>query len=265
MRDSLRRIYAIAYNTLIEALRNRVFITLLILAVLFVVFSIVLSGLAIADQQIRVLKDFGHFSVSTLSTIIAIVMGSILIYKEIEKKTFYVILTKPIRRLEVIIGKYLGLLAILAILNAILTSAWISSLASKGGGFSFEYLKSAVLIFFETATITSVVIFFSSFSTPITSGVLAGGVFIVGRVVFLIDELVSAGRGAFAPGTFLRGFGEVIVRIFPDLQVFNSTREILLDIRITPEYILHSGCYALSFIVIFLVLAIVIFERRDFI
>ncbi|MBM4388818.1 MAG: ABC transporter permease, partial [Deltaproteobacteria bacterium] len=180
MGDSLRRTYAIAYNTFIEAVRNRAFITLLILAVLFVVFSIALSGLAVADQQIRVLKDFGLFSVSTLSIIISIVMGSILIYKEIEKKTFYVILTKPIRRLEVIIGKYFGLLAILAILNAILTSAWVISLAAKGGGFSIEYLKSATLIFFETAIITSVVIFFSSFSTPITSGVLAGGVFVVG-------------------------------------------------------------------------------------
>ncbi|NOZ02226.1 MAG: ABC transporter permease, partial [Deltaproteobacteria bacterium] len=86
---SLGRIDAIARNTFIEAYRNRAFLGLGMAAVGMVVSSMALSQLAVTDQAGRVLVDFGLFSISLLEVIIAIVMGVILIYKEVDRKTFY--------------------------------------------------------------------------------------------------------------------------------------------------------------------------------
>ncbi|NOY94009.1 MAG: ABC transporter permease [Deltaproteobacteria bacterium] len=102
------RVYAIGLNTFREAVRDRVLYGVLAIASAILLFTLALGELSL-DQQRRVVMDVGLASISLFSVVISIFLGSSLLYKEIEKKTLYVILPKPIRRSEFLIGKYLGI------------------------------------------------------------------------------------------------------------------------------------------------------------
>jgi ABC-type transport system involved in multi-copper enzyme maturation permease subunit len=102
------RTYAIALNTFREAVRDRVLYGVLGFAVLVLLFTLALAELSLGEEE-RVVSDLGFASISLFSVVIAIFLGSSLLYKEIERKTLYVILPKPIARSEFLVGKYLGI------------------------------------------------------------------------------------------------------------------------------------------------------------
>ena len=102
------RTYAIALNTFREAIRDRVLYGVLGFSVFNLLFSLALGELSLGEQR-RVVADLGYASISLFSVVIAIFLGSSLLYKEIERKTLYVILPKPIARAEFLVGKYLGI------------------------------------------------------------------------------------------------------------------------------------------------------------
>lgn len=108
------RIWAIALNTFREAVRDRVLYGVVGFGALVQLFALALAELAL-DQQARVVRDVGLASVSLFSVIVAVFLGSSLLYKEIERKTLYVILPKPIRRDELLLGKYLGIVVTAAV------------------------------------------------------------------------------------------------------------------------------------------------------
>ena len=111
---SVARIYAIALNTFREAVRDRVLYGVLGLATGVLAFTLALAELSL-DQQDRVITDLGMASISIFSVVVAIFLGSSLLYKEIERKTLYVILPKPIRRHEFLLGKYFGIVLTCAV------------------------------------------------------------------------------------------------------------------------------------------------------
>jgi len=116
---SVARIYAIALNTYREAVRDRVLIGVLVLAAAVLALTLALAELSL-DQQMRVVTDLGLASISLFSVVVAIFLGSSLLYKEIERKTLYVILPKPIARFEFLLGKYFGIVATCAVFIAIM-------------------------------------------------------------------------------------------------------------------------------------------------
>jgi ABC-type transport system involved in multi-copper enzyme maturation permease subunit len=260
------RIFAIIYNTLLEAVRNRAFLGLIIASALFLIFSIVLTELAVSDQAQRILVDFGLFSISLFSIIIAVTMGIILIYKEIEKKTFYLILPKPIHRMEVIIGKYLGLIFIIFLLLIFLTLTWFLCLSIKNFQIKPEYLIAVMLTFFEACLITAVAVFFSSFTSPILSGIFTAGFFVIGRTIYILEEMLLNPKSILQHKyPELKGIVTVIVNVFPNLDAFDLTHEMLLNLPVNPSYLLWSFIFSLSYSAIFLILAIFFFERKEFI
>jgi len=113
------RVYAIAINTFREAVRDRVLYGVLGFASAVLLFTLALGELSL-DQQRRVVYDVGFASISLFSVIVAVFLGSSLLYKEIERKTLYVILPKPIRRHEFLLGKYLGITLTGAVFIALL-------------------------------------------------------------------------------------------------------------------------------------------------
>jgi ABC-type transport system involved in multi-copper enzyme maturation permease subunit len=116
---SLARIYAIALNTYREAVRDKVLFGVLVFAAGVLALTLALGELSL-DQEMRVVTDLGLASISIFSVVIAIFLGSSLLYKEIERKTLYVILPKPIARFEFLLGKYLGIVATCAVFIAIM-------------------------------------------------------------------------------------------------------------------------------------------------
>lgn len=262
---SIGRIYAVALNTFIEASRNRAFVGLGIASVGLVATSMALSQLAVRDQAARVLVDFGLFAISLLEAVIAIVMGVILIFKEVDRKTFYLVLPKPVRRSEVILGKYVGLLGVLLVALVLMGAAWFISLWLRNCPIEADMIKALILIYVEAALVTSAALFFSSFATPIMSGVFTFGIFLVGRSVSLLDELLRARKGVLVRNPIARAIGEFVSAYFPDLSVFHIGKEIILGVPVGWDYVLGCALYCLGYSIFFLALAILIFRRKDFV
>lgn len=126
------RIYAIALNTYREAVRDKVLFGMLVLAAAVLALTLALGELSL-DQHMRVVTDLGLASISLFSVVIAIFLGSSLLYKEIERKTLYVILPKPIARFEFLLGKYLGIVATCAVFVAIMGTLQLFVTAIQAG------------------------------------------------------------------------------------------------------------------------------------
>jgi ABC-type transport system involved in multi-copper enzyme maturation permease subunit len=126
------RIWAIALNTFREAVRDRVLYGVVGFGALVQLFALALAELAL-DQQARVVRDVGLASVSLFSVIVAVFLGSSLLYKEIERKTLYVILPKPIRRDELLLGKYVGIVVTAAVFIGLMGSLQLLLQATVAG------------------------------------------------------------------------------------------------------------------------------------
>jgi len=137
------RIYAIALNTFREAVRDRVLIGVLGFASAVLLFTLALAELSL-HQQLRVVQDLGLASISLFSVLVAIFLGASLLYKEIERKTLYVILPKPIRRSEFLLGKYFGIcltaFVFIAIMGAL--QLWVTSIQA---GIDFSLALGLIL------------------------------------------------------------------------------------------------------------------------
>ncbi len=260
-----QRIRAIASNTFKEAVRNKAFIGLMLGAFAFLVFSLVLSELNLQAQRLRVVFSFGLFSISLFGVLIAIVMGVIQLHKEIDKKTIYTIVPKPVHRFEIIVGKYVGMLLILIVEVAALSLVWVGILYLKEAPMSWTILQALLLIFMEIMIITAVATVFSAFSRPVLSGVLTVGIFLTGRVVYLVDEMLRATGGFFIKNPEMRPIGDLFVAVFPDLEFFDLSQEVIYGSTVDWGYLGAGLGYALSYVAVLLAIAVLLFQRRDFV
>jgi len=262
---ALVRIEAIARNTFREALRNRAFIALVMTASAFLGFSWILSEMAVVGQGARVVLTFGFFAISLFCVITAIVMGALLLHKELEKKTITTILSKPVYRYEFLLGKYLGMLAILAVEMLLLVVVWMLVYSAVGGDALLPLLTGAGLMYLEVMLITAVAVMFSAMSTPVLTALFTSGVFLVGRVHGVIQEMLNADRGILADNAWISGVAEAVVTVFPDLDVFNTSEQAIWGVDVGIAYWGNGLVYAGGYICVFLAVGILAFQRRDFV
>jgi len=265
MTASLNRILAVAQNTYREAARNRAFIGLMIGALVLILASLVISELVVFDQRRRIVQDFGLFFISFAGVVISIIVGVLLVFKELERKTIYSLLSKPVNRHEFIIGRYLGMFFILLTVVVALSAAWYVVLLLRDVPMRIAFVKAILLILGELSIVAAVAVLFSSFSTPVLSGIFTFGIFILGRQVCFIDEMLRARKGLFVSAPQLRPLGKAVTRVFPDLSIFDISRELLLDVEVSWGQVLHAEGYALAYAVLLLILAVLVFQRRDFV
>jgi Cu-processing system permease protein len=259
------RIGAIAHNTMREAIRNRAFIALSVSAVAFLLFSMILSELAVVGQGSRVILNFGFFAISLFVAITAIVMGAVLLYKEVDKKTIYTIISKPVPRYEFILGKYLGLMCILAIELVVLTGVWFLVIVTDGGSLTWAHGVGITLILCEAMIVTGIAVMFSAMTNPALTALFTTGLFAIGRVHYVVQEMLQAHEGVFVDQPWARPIGEAVVGVVPDLGVFNVSQQVLLGLEVGTGYLGQSFIYACGYAAIFLCLGIVAFQRRDFV
>ena len=212
-------ILSIALNTFREAVRNRIFFSLIFFAIALLGIVLALSSASL-NEEVRLMTDVGLFLCSTAAVFIAIFTGVNLVYKELERKTIYTIMSKPISRSQFIFGKYLGLVQTMFILVAVMGSVLCGVLYTVGWQPSMSMVIAIYLLFLEVTIVLSVAILFSSFSTPFLSGLMTLGVFVVGRFVDTLRTL-KLGRSDDDQAS-LDGISQVvrwISEITPDLSI----------------------------------------------
>jgi ABC-type transport system involved in multi-copper enzyme maturation permease subunit len=254
----MMKIWAIALNTFREALRDKVLYSLLFFSVLMIGFAVILDHLTVGERT-KIIKDFGLASLSLFGILIAIFVGIGLVYKEIERKTIFNILSKPVRRYQFVIGKYLGLVITLFVVVALMTILFLTLLYLYVGETDFTLLYAIGMSFLELMVITAFAVLFSSFSTPILSGFFTLSFVVIGH---LTSDLKALGENSLSLGA--KYITQAIYVALPNLELFNLKGAVVYQMPIEKEYLYYATCYGLLYTLFILGLAVIIFQKRDF-
>ena len=253
------RIAYIASNTFREAVRDRVLYNL-------IAFALLLSGAAILVGQISidierlVVVNLGLTAVSLFGVVIAIFIGIGLVSKEIEKRTLYTVLSRPVRRWEFIIGKFFGLAGTLVVntfFMAIGVFAALLYVAHKFASADALILVALYFIILEFLIICSLSLLFSAFSSPLLSAVFAFSLFVIGSFA---DDL--RGFAGMTHGV-TRWIATGAAYLVPNFSAFNIINAVAHQQSISSQLILQNTLYALFYTVMALSGAILIFEHRN--
>lgn len=248
----------IAINTFRESARNKMFYLLVFFGILFALSSKLVSFLTLGDAM-KVLKDTGLAAINFFCVLIAIFTGINLIYKEIEKKTVFNILSKPVSRDEFIIGKFLGLaLTMLTALGA-MAVIFFAFVAFNGGGFDTRIALYFFMLFLELLIIVALSLFFSSFTTPILSFIFTVSLYLIGQIIWTYNEF----KGLVTVQLW-RALTKVLYYLLPNLHKFNIKNEVVMGMAINPWSILYAVLYALAYVLALLAITILVFRRREF-
>ena len=253
----MQKIFAIVINTFRESIRDRVFYSLLAFAVLMLAFSLVLGNLTIGDE-IKIIKDFGLGAISLFGVLIAIFVGINLVYKEMEKRTIYVILSNPIARYQFILGKYAGLSLTLLVEVIVMSVCLLALCYLKQKHIPWELFQAIVPIWLELQLILAVALLFSTFVSPFLSGMLTLTVFVIGHLTLDFKQLVAS-----MDNQTLEKTANIFYYILPNLECLNYKSQIVHNLTIPFNNYLLSLIYAISYIIVLLSIAIFVFNRRD--
>lgn len=267
----MRAISWVAVNVFKESVRDRVPYNLVVFAVLLIASSYILGQLT-AGQDVKIIKDLGLAATAVFGLFIAIFIGIGLVSKEVERRSVYSILSKPLGRHHFIVGKYAGLVLTLAVNVGVMTLAlyavlgWLTWAAPPelraawdAPGVDPRMLKAIALIFVELMIVTAVALFFSTFSTPILSAALTLGIYVAGHFnadLKNFDRIVDS-----RPAVWLaRG----LYHLLPDFSSFDVKTEVVHGLPIATEYLAATLAYGMVYVLALLIASIVIFSRRDF-
>jgi ABC-2 type transport system permease protein len=251
------RIWAIASNTFREAIRDRILYLLLVFALAFIAFAQILSLLTVGSEE-KVIKDLGLASISLFGVLTSIFIGVSLVSKEIDRRTIYTIVAKPIHRYQFVLGKYCGLVLTLAV-NTVVMTGWFYLILLAKGFADPRLLLAVYMIFLELLLITAVAIFFSSFSTPILSTLFALSVYLVGHLTWSLQLLQD--RLAGAAGKWIC---RALYLGLPNLEIFNIKGEVVHHLAVSGSLLLYATLYLAGYGSVVLSAACLIFQRKDF-
>lgn len=268
---SLRQIGRVAVSVFRESVRDRVLYSLVIFAVLLIAASYLLAQLT-AGQDLKIIKDLGLAAIATFGLFIAVFIGIGLVWKEVERRSIYSLLAKPLRRREFVLGKYAGLALTLlvnittmsAAFYAVLAAmAWLADDAARAGwaasALDPAMLLAVALILVELLVVTAIALFFSTFSSPFLSAALTLGVWVVGRFG---DDLRHFDAVLDAPVVVALARG--LSYVLPNFAAFDIKAQVVHGIPVDPVYVGLTVLYGWAYIGVLLAGAVVVFERRDF-
>jgi ABC-type transport system involved in multi-copper enzyme maturation permease subunit len=267
----MRAVRYVAINVFRESVRDRVPYNLVLFAVLLIGSSYLLGQLT-AGQDVKIIKDLGLAATSVFGLFIAIFIGIGLVSKEVERRSIYALLSKPVSRSQFITGKYAGLVLTLAVNVAVMTVAlyavlaymsWTESAQFKAGwetpAADPALLKALLLIFVELMLVTSIAVFFSTFSSPILSAAMTFGLYVAGHFnadLRNFDKVVESKTAAMLART--------VYHVLPDFAAFDIKTQVVHGLPVPPMYLVSTIGYGLAYIAALLLIATFIFSRRDF-
>ncbi len=258
MTSFFKKVWVITVNTFREAVRDRVLYSIVFFALLILALSTVMDIITIG-QKSKIIKDVGLASISIFGTLIAIFVGIGLVYKELDKRTIYTIVAKPVTRFQFLLGKYFGLVLTIFVEVLAMGLIFVAIAFFVTGSLDMRLFIAIGLIFLELMVVCGVAIFFSSFSTPILSGMFTLGVYVIGHTTRDLYEF-----SANFKGTFLEMFFKILYYVFPNLDNFNIRSQVVHGLPISGEYFLFSISYGVLYIAILLIISSIVFTKRDF-
>jgi ABC-type transport system involved in multi-copper enzyme maturation permease subunit len=258
---NLGRTLVVSSNVFREIIRDRVLYLIGFFAVALIAAAMLIPQVA-AGNESKIIIDFGLAAINLLGLVITIFVGTALINKEIEKRTIYVLIAKPVSRAEFVVGKHVGLSAVIAVLLAAMTAIFMGVLSVKQIPFPADSILLTVLFqLLELSLIAGVAILFGVFTSSLLAMMMTVAVYLMGH---FSRDIVSLGKMAENPG--VRQMTQNLYLVLPDLSRFNLKNEAIYGMSLLPQPLdlLGSAVYGLVWIGLVLAIAVVIFSRREF-
>lgn len=253
------KVLAIAINTGREAIRNKVLYTILLFACLLTAIAGAIGSVSMGDH-IKFIKDFSLFSVSLFGLVTTAVLGVNLLGKELEKRTIYNLLSKPVARWQFLVGKFFGMWAVLIVMIGIMTVALYGFLFAIEGRFDWSLLPVLGAMILELGMLLAVAIFFSSIVvTPALSGLFTVGAFIAGRSVPWLSHFSASDQ---PPA--MQTLAAILYAVLPHLHLYWLADRVIGGEVIELGYYIDLLVYTAAYCTILLLLSIIVFRRREF-
>jgi ABC-type transport system involved in multi-copper enzyme maturation permease subunit len=254
----MNTIRAVALNTFRESTRERLLIVAVLFGAILMGSSVFLSPLAVGAKQ-KIVMDVGLAAVSILGVLVAIFLGSALVHKEVERKAIYLVLTRPVSRCAFLVGKLAGVAAALTCIFIVMTAILVGAIALGSGALRPAVFASVYLSLLETIVISSLVMFFSTFTTPMLSAFFTLCMFAAGSLSGDLKVFASRFGG---PG--MRAVTSIFYYLLPNLKVFNLRHEAVHALPFKATDCLLATLYAAVYCAVAMYFAALVFRRREF-
>lgn len=256
----MRRIASIALNTFKESVRERVLYALIAIAALMIAAGLLFGSISVGIEE-NILANLGLSSISFFGILMAVFIGISLVWKELDRRTLYNVLSKPVARPEFILGKYLGLLLTLVVNTALMTLAYYAALLILKHRLESGDLASLEAVYFillELALVVAVALLFSCISSPALSALFTLSIFVIGHFVGDIR-----GFGEQSGSRVIKVMTTAVYYLLPDLRGFDFIAAAAHG-RLAPSYlVISNSCYALLYVTLLLSASVLIFEERE--
>lgn len=283
------RISAIASNTLLELVRQKVFYFMLLFALLIIGSSAFMVKFSF-QQQFQVLKDVSLGAMSIFTWLLAVLATAMLLPKDIEDRTLYTILAKPVPRFEYLLGKLLGVLLLLAIAISLMSVVFAAVLYAreqiviaetirgtapelqaaairevKSVTFQANLVPGIIVIYLKSALCAALTLLLSTFASSwIFTVIVSVMVYFIGHVQPIAREYwLTEMPGGQDPAPLLKGFLGLVALVFPDFQLFNLVDDIVVGNVIPMAMFVKTAALGCGYIVVYTVVAYLVFANKE--
>jgi len=257
MTSIARQLLVLAGNTLRELVRSKLLYNLLIFAVLLIGSSMFVAQLTIGQWD-RIILDMGLAATQIVGLLIAVLIGVGLVAGEIDRRTIFPTLARPVLRGTFLLGRYAGLLLVLAINVLVMAGVLALVLHMAGYGLSTVALQALALIFIELALMAAAAIFFGSFTTPMLAAAFSLSLFLIGH---LLGDLRAFGQRSHSELAKLAT--GAAYRVLPDLSLLDLKAQAASSLTVATRAVWTGALYGVCYAAVLLVLAVIVFRRRD--
>jgi ABC-type transport system involved in multi-copper enzyme maturation permease subunit len=254
----MHRVIAILENTFKESLRQKILLLLVVFAILLTVISLFMEPFALGEAP-KIMRDFGLAAASLFGVLTTIIIGSTLIRKDVEKKTIYTVLSKPVKRGEVILGKFLGLSALVTLLVLAMLVIQQLMIFAYEGAFDPRLLLALPFTIIENMVLLAILLLFSSFSSTTMTSIMGVIFFVVGHAMpdlKIFADLTKA--------VWLKYLAYGFYYLLPNLENFNLRIDLAYGLGFHADQILFSMCYGIIYVVLLLYITKLVFQGREF-
>jgi Cu-processing system permease protein len=266
-----RTLGRIAVAVFRESVRDRVLYNLAGFALLVIGASFLIGQLT-AGQDVKIIKDLGLAAMALFGLFMAIFIGIGLVSKEVERRSIYSLISKPVRRSELVVGKYLGLVLTIAINIAVMAAVWYAVLGVmwwmasvdvragwEGSPIDPRMLVAVYMVFVQLMLVIAIALFFSTFSSPLLSAVFAFGLYIAGHFSADLKNFdVAVGDSP------IRYVTTALYYVLPNMAMFDVKNAVVHGQVVPGGYVVTATLYAVAYITALVAAAVWVFSRRDF-
>jgi Cu-processing system permease protein len=253
----LHNVCAVAKNTFKESIRDKVLYAILAFAFVYITFTIFLGSISLG-QDLHVARSLGLAGIYLFGLLLTIFLGASLVYKELERRTLYLILSKPITRAQFILGKFFGFFASVSLSIAGMACVYLCVVAYEGGGFDSPGLLAILFEIFEMGILIALSVFFSTYTRPLPATMYTILALYVGHSLgTLVDSATRAQSTAFI------SIAKTLYYILPNLEKFDIRTIVIYGGAPTLSAVLAAFTYAFLYATILLYAASLLLSKRE--